>query len=73
MWVLLVIQLTAASATARSSMPTLYSGVAFQEFSSKESCERARALISQTAAQVADNAAPDKIHNGVLSTSCLPK
>ena len=73
MWILIVLQLTAASATARSSLPTLYSGVAFQEFSSQESCERARSLLFK--GDLSANAALDlaNVRSGILSASCQPK
>lgn len=73
MWILIVIQLTAASATARSAMPTFYSGVTFQEFASRESCEKARALLEKPALHASAEAALDNVRSGILSTSCQPK
>ncbi len=73
MWILLVIQLTAASATARSAIPTLYSGVAFQEFTSLESCEKARVHLIRSSALVPEGVALDNVRSGVLSATCLQK
>ncbi len=73
MWILIVIQLTAASATARSAMPTLYSGVTFQEFSTKESCEKVRALLGKPDISTLHTADLDNVRSGILSTSCQPK
>lgn len=73
MWILIVIQLTAASATARSAMPTLYSGVTFQEFTSRESCENVRALLDKPNVGATSTMALDNVRSGILSTSCQPK
>lgn len=73
MWILIVIQLTAASATARSAVPTLYSGVAFQEFTSQESCEKARVLIEKVAVSAGPAAGLNNVRSGILTASCQPK
>lgn len=73
MWILIVIQITAVSATARSAMPNFYSGVTFQEFATKESCEKARALLDNTTLYADAAAELGNVRRGILSTSCQPK
>lgn len=73
MWILIVIQLTAASATARSALPALYSGATFQEFASQESCEKARSLLAKPATLAGATSSLDQVRSGILSTTCLPK
>lgn len=63
----------AGSATAKNSMPIVYSGVQMQEFSSPESCNVAKNTIlkmnqNRNAGEHAMN-----INSGILEMKCVQK
>ena len=68
MWILIVLQIMAGSATAKSSLPVTYSGVVMQEFSSKESCLNAKKTIEKMSSESTDSA-----RQGLLSLQCIEK
>lgn len=73
MWVLVVIQLMAGSATGRSSLPSLHSGVAMQEFSSHETCEQAVKEIRTLSAKTNQESQYLTVHDGIISMRCIKK
>jgi hypothetical protein len=68
MWVLVVLQIMAGSATAKNSLPITYSGVVMQEYSTKESCLNAKKMIENMSSQKSDSS-----RNGLLSLECIEK
>jgi hypothetical protein len=73
MWILIVLQLVAGSATAKNSMPIVYSGVVMQEFATKNSCEHAKITIALMNLNKNDGEHLMKIHNGILKLECVKK
>ena len=73
MWILLVIQLVAGSATAKNTTPIVYSGLESQEFTSKKNCEDAKKAILKMNDQRNDGEHTMQIRNGILSVECVPK
>lgn len=68
MWILIVLQIMAGSATAKNTLPITYSGVVMQEFSSKDSCLNAKNTIEKMSSESADSA-----RQGLLSIQCIEK
>jgi hypothetical protein len=66
MWILIILQITAGSATSHSSYPITYSGVTMQEFSSKATCIKAKNTILKMA-KLSDS------QSGILSAECVMK
>ncbi len=73
MWVLIVMQLVAGSATAKNSFPIVYSGVEMQEFASQETCNAAKASIQKMMEKRNDGGYAFTINNGVLGLECVKK
>ncbi len=73
MWILIVIQLMAGSATAKNSMPIVYSGVQMQEFSSQESCNVAKNTILKMNQNRNAGEHVMNINSGVLEMKCIQK
>ena len=68
MWVLVVLQIVAGSATVKSSLPITYTGVVMQEFSTKESCLNAKLVIDRL-----NQSASGATRNGILAHECIEK
>lgn len=68
MWILVVLQIMAGSATTKNTLPITYSGVVMQEFSSKESCRNAKKTIEKMSSDSSDSA-----RQGLLSIQCIEK
>lgn len=71
MWILIVLQLTAGSATAHNSFPIVYSGVTMQQFESKETCEQAKNVIKKMNGKRNDGDSVYTIRSGILEMSCV--
>lgn len=71
MWVLIVFQVMAGSSTASSSLPINYSGVVMQEFQSRETCEKAAALVQSFKTKA--SGAELTYRNGIISAQCVQK
>jgi len=73
MWILIILQLVAGSATAKNSMPIVYSGVVMQEFATKDSCEQAKITIDKMNLNRNGGEHLMKINNGILELQCVKK
>ena len=74
MWILIVMQLTAGSATAHNSFPIVYSGVAMQEFSSSASCKAAKRAIQRLDQRRGESAGQMlSIRPGIVTMECVRK
>lgn len=73
MWILIVLQLVAGSATSKNSLPIIYSGVTMQEFSSQDSCERAIKEIKSLSIQAGKESELLSVRDGILSMRCIKK
>lgn len=71
MWALIVMSIMAGSATAKNSMPIVYSGVQITTgFESKKSCEDFKAYILEANKNRNSGAQTVNVQDGIISVEC---
>lgn len=74
MWILLVLQLTAGSATSHNSMPITFTGVSMQEFSSLDTCEAAKKTIDEMSTRRNNTEKHTyPLRDGIIEMKCVKK
>lgn len=71
MWALIVLSIMAGSATGKSSMPILYSGVTIQDgFKSEQSCEDFKKTILEMNNQRDGGPQTSGVRDGIIAMKC---